>query len=157
MLAASLPDLDGITYILGREAYWSTHHIIGHNILYGILLCGILAAFSRHRIKVFFLYLGLFHLHLVMDLFGSGPGWTISYLWPFNGHGFEINYCWPLYSWQNITAGILFLLWTLFIIRQKKRTPLEIIMPSLDHQIVDFFNKKPEEKNNAAQSSQTDS
>ena len=36
MLAASLPDLDGVTILLGQKAYWATHHIYGHNLLFGL-------------------------------------------------------------------------------------------------------------------------
>jgi hypothetical protein len=42
----------------GWDAYQTYHHKIAH--------------------------LALFHLHLVMDFVGSGPGWGIYYFWPFS-------------------------------------------------------------------------
>lgn len=73
ILAAVLPDLDGIGAILGQEQYWDYHHILGHNLFAGLLFSGILTVFSMHRVKAFLLYIGLFHLHVLMDFFGI---WT---------------------------------------------------------------------------------
>jgi|ERR1051326_6356312 hypothetical protein len=78
MLAASLPDLDGLGILTGQEAYWEYHHVVGHNLPAALLVAGILTFFSTNRRKVFWVYLGLFHLHLVLDYFGSGPGWGRS-------------------------------------------------------------------------------
>ncbi|MFA7231724.1 MAG: metal-dependent hydrolase, partial [Victivallaceae bacterium] len=151
MLAAGLPDLDGITYIFGHEAYWDTHHIMGHNFLFAIIASLILSAFSTSRIKCFSIYIALFHLHLLMDLFGSGMGWGIAYYWPFSKRIVEISYYWELYSWQNILAGIFFIGWTWLIILQKKRTPLEYIMPELDRKLTTFFNKKRTDNTDATE------
>ena len=56
MLAASLPDLDGVTYVLGQNAYWATHHVYGHNLLFALLLSGVLTLFSEHRERCFLIY-----------------------------------------------------------------------------------------------------
>ena len=32
MLAASLADVDGLSRVLGQEAYWKYHHTLGHNL-----------------------------------------------------------------------------------------------------------------------------
>ena len=42
----------------------------------------------------------------------------------------------PLTAWQNITAAFLLLLWTVWIGYRRKRTPLELLMPSLDRRLV---------------------
>src|ERR1700683_4796818 len=82
MIVASVADIDGITLLLGQEAYWNYHHTFGHNLFCGLLASTLLAAFSSHRVKAFVLYLALFHLHLYMDYWGSGVDWHIHYLWP---------------------------------------------------------------------------
>lgn len=132
MAAATLPDLDGITYIAGEEWYWRTHHILAHNLPFGVLLSGVLTLFSRHRLIAFPLYLALFHLHLVMDYFGSGEGWTMAYFWPFSQHEFGSALAWPLMSWQNYLAFVLLLLWTVLIARTRRRTPLELLAPRFE-------------------------
>jgi inner membrane protein len=132
MLAASLPDCDGLGLLFGQEAYWDYHHVLAHNLLVAVLLSLALTGFSRHKLKCFAIYLGLFHLHLLMDYFGSGEGWGVLYFWPFGRDSYESEHCWGLYSWQNLSFGAFFLLWTLLIAAVKKRTPLEWLMPGLD-------------------------
>jgi hypothetical protein len=90
----------------------------------------------------FALYLSLVHLHLLMDSFGSGIGWTITYLWPFSSREFYNNWCWDFFSWQNQLAGLAFIAWTIVIAAVQRRTPLEVPMPSLDRQIVDWLRRR---------------
>ena len=136
MLAASLADLDGLGILLGQEAYWNYHHKLGHNLLYGVLLCGGLAIFATRRLLGFAVCLALYHLHLILDYYGSGPGWGIPYLWPFSQCEWRNDAAWPFYSWQNISAFAVLFLWTLWIARRRGRTPLEAMMPRLDQQLV---------------------
>lgn len=140
MLAASLPDLDGVTYVLGQNAYWATHHVYGHNLLFALLLSGVLTLFSEHRKRCFPIYLLLVHLHFAMDLLGSGEGWTIPYLWPFHDWELAIS-AWDFDSWQNKAAGLAFLLWCLGIAVFQRRTIFEWIMPGLDRQLAAYFSK----------------
>jgi hypothetical protein len=77
----------------------------------------------------------VYHLHLLMDYYGSGPGWGIPYFWPLSPREWRSENAWPFYSWQNITAFAALLLWTLWIARRFGRTPLEAIMPKLDRQL----------------------
>lgn len=145
-LSATLPDFDGLGIILGQDTYWKFHHVLGHNLLFSVLLTVFLVYFSEHKGRTLLLYFGLTQLHMVMDLFGSGELWSLSYLWPFSSKEFDNNsfgipWSWGLYSWQNLLAGALLIIWTVLVIRYKRRTPLEIIMPNLDRQLVEFFNK----------------
>lgn len=146
MLAASLPDIDGlgaIAKIWGNDDwYWDYHHKLGHNLLFGLVTSAILALFSRHRWKAAAMYVALFHLHLLMDYYGSGEGWAIDYYWPFSNDVWMNPNPWALTSWQNYTAAGLLLLWTLGIILLKRRSPLEAPMPSLDRQIVALFTRR---------------
>ncbi len=141
MLAAGLPDLDGVTYVFGDEAYWATHHVYGHNLLFALLLSGVLTTFCTHKIKCFLLFLALVHLHLVMDLLGSGEGWTIPYWLPFNGTEYAWSFGWDLNALQNKLAGLFFLLWCVGIAIYCGRTPLEWFMPKLDAQLVALARK----------------
>jgi hypothetical protein len=136
MLAASVQDMDGIGIVFGQKYYWDWHHIAGHNLTFGIILTAIMVIFSTHRLAAFFIYLGLFHLHLLLDYLGSGELWTIDYLYPFGKLELLFPYAWALFSWQNITAGFLMLSWVVLIAGYKKRTPLEMIMPGLNTQLV---------------------
>jgi hypothetical protein len=142
MLAATLADLDGLGILFGQEAYRNYHHKLGHNLWYGLVLCAALVVFARHRLLVFPDCLALFHLHLLMDYYGSGPGWGIPYLWPLSPREWRTPDAWPFYSWQNISAFGALLVWTLWIIRRLRRTPLEAIMPALDRKLVDALGRR---------------
>jgi hypothetical protein len=141
MLAASLPDIDGLAILGGWGNYQDWHHVIAHNILFCVLATGVMTGFSKHRLKAFFIYIGLFALHMILDMFGSGMGWYLYFYWPFSMEKFYTNYGWEFFSWQNQLAGFLFLLWTIAIIFCRKRTPLEYIMPRLNRRLVVFFLK----------------
>lgn len=140
MIAATLPDLDGVGIVAGDAAYQRWHHVACHNLPFCILVSVTLAAFGRRawpaRLGLAVFYAGLFHLHLLMDYFGSGPGWPIVYFWPFNDFRLVNWNAWELSSWQNTTAAAALLLATVWIGWRFKRTPLEVLMPSLDQKLV---------------------
>jgi hypothetical protein len=94
MAAATVADLDGVTYLFGQNAYWDYHHVVCHNLLFAVLVSAGFAAFSAYRLWSFFVYLLAAHLHLVLDYYGSGPGWPIAYGWP----------VWAR-DWKNPDAG----------------------------------------------------
>ena len=145
VMAASLADLDGLTIALGQEAYWYTHHVLGHNLAYGLVLSALLAAFTTRGLRTtgFVLYLALYHLHLVMDYYGSGPGWGIAYLWPFSPVQWRRADAWAFYSWQNISAAGAMVAWAVLVVYLRGRTPLEAVMPNLDRQLVGLLGARP--------------
>jgi inner membrane protein len=143
MVAASVPDLDGLSIIGGTNAYMDYHHKICHNVPFGVVACTLLWIFSGRRFGALILYLALFHLHLVMDFFGSGPGWGIFYFWPFSQWSADNwRYSWEFTSWQNTTTAAVFLLWTIAIAIVRGRTPLEVPMANLDRQLVEWFRRR---------------
>jgi hypothetical protein len=137
MIAASAADIDGISILFGIQAYWNWHHTFGHNVFTGILISAAAACFTpRRRRATFLLCILLFHLHLVMDYYGSGPNWHIHYLWPMKAMTIRNPYAWEFYSWQNMLCFLVLLIWTIWIAHRYRRTPLECLMPSLDRQLV---------------------
>ena len=73
MAAASLADVDGLSYAFGADAYMDYHHVLGHNAAFavGIAVIFTFIATPAHRIVIFVLCLTLAHLHLVLDYFGE--------------------------------------------------------------------------------------
>ena len=121
-VAGIAPDLDGIGLLwdlTSRQAgqplaLWSRfHHILGHNIAFGLFLVMVTFFCATRRVAACLAVLALFHLHLLCDLLGSrGPDeiWSIPYLLPFSHAGDLVwSKQWPLNSWQNfvITIGAL--------------------------------------------------
>lgn len=152
MVSAGILDIDGLGILISQDAYDDYHHVLGHNLLFGVIIALILTFFSSHKKKCFFIYLALFHLHILMDLFGSGELWTISYFEPFFDYKLYSEFNWALYSWQNMVVNAIVLLWTIALIVTKQRTPLEYIMPKLDKKwssaIVSFSRKATNAKRN---------
>lgn len=142
MLAASLADIDGLGLLIRQDLYEEYHHVLAHNLWFALMIAATLTVFSTHRIKAFVMFLVLAHLHLILDYLGSGPGWTIPYLWPMEELLFENPHAWPLASWQNFLAGAGFLAWVMVIAVRKRRTPLENIAPRMDAQIVQRFGRR---------------
>src|SRR2546423_971565 len=140
MIAASAADLDAISIFFGQEAYWDYHHLLGHNLPSALLTAIVLAVFSQHRLKAFLIYFALFHLHLLLDYFGSGPGWPIHYGWPIARWTWVNPNGWEFYSWQNTSAAGAFLAWTAWFVFARRRTPLEAIVPSLDRKFVQWID-----------------
>lgn len=144
MIAGTIPDLDGIgivgDFLLGHDEptwYWAMHHKVGHGVFAAVVVCGLLTLFTRHyRGRALLAYLAAFHLHLLLDYFGSGPHWDVYYVWPISNVGFVSPHAWPLSSWQNILVALQLLCWTIYIAWRYQRTPLEIIAPSLDQRWV---------------------
>jgi hypothetical protein len=148
MIAASAPDLDGLGIVVSQHWYARLHHVLGHNLFFAVIVSLVLAILSPRKVLGFVLYCGLFHLHLFMDYWGSGRDWGICYWWPFRaagpGNWWMNPYGWDFYSWQNISAAFLLLLWTVGIAYYRKRTPLELLMPSLDRRLVGLPPEKHE-------------
>ena len=139
VLASSLPDLDGLGLIWSQEAYFAVHHVWGHNVFVGTLGCLLLSLWSDHRKRSFLLGLLVFHLHLLMDFFGSGEGWGIAYFWPVSEHHFLTEAAWSLGGWQNYLALAVLAVGSFVILRTRRRTPLEILAPVLDRAFVNVF------------------
>ena len=154
MVAAGIPDVDGLGILVSQDAYDDYHHVLGHNLLFGLIVVLILTSFSSHKKKSFLIYLALFHLHILMDLFGSGELWTISYFWPFSNYALYSEFNWALYSWQNMIVNAFVVIWTVVLIVSKKRTPLEYLMPELDkkwsEKIAVFFQKSKRKENSGS-------
>lgn len=139
VLAASLPDLDGLGLLWSADAYRAVHHIWGHNLVAALILSLVLSSLSDHKRLCFPLCLALFHLHLLMDFYGSGRGWGIAYWWPFSDRYYETEQAWSLGGWQNYLSLAGLVLWSWFIMRTRGRTPFEFIAPVADRAFLSVF------------------
>jgi membrane-bound metal-dependent hydrolase YbcI (DUF457 family) len=116
VLAGAVPDLDGVGILWSEPAYVATHRIVGHSLASGLAIVAVTALVSNARWATAALAALAFHLHLVLDLVGTG-GLPIQYLWPFSAA--ELSYAgrWHLASWPNAAvmgltlAGVVFLVW----------------------------------------------
>ena len=140
-LAGVAPDLDG----LGIAVDWITaqassptnlwgqyHHVIGHNLGFGLILTGAALAAARRRHLTAWLVLVSFHLHLIGDLVGArgpdGEQWPFSYLAPFSDAWMWVwSGQWPLNAWPNIALTLALLLVVFYVAWRRGASPLEMI------------------------------
>lgn len=116
--AGLLPDIDGAGVLIdlargGDAEYFSAfHHILGHNMLAGLLMTGALAACATRRARVAAVSAVLFFLHILCDIVGSrgpdGEPWAIPWLYPFDG-GSVLTWSgqWEVNAWPNIILTII--------------------------------------------------
>lgn len=134
-LAGVAPDLDGLSLLGGEDLYGAWHHVLFHGYLGAAIVTGACAAFARRRGQVALLALLAFHLHLLCDLAGSGPGWPIYYFWPTSRHEWFWGGQWDLASWQNTVIGLGATLLGLACALRWRRTPVELLSPRWDTQV----------------------
>jgi inner membrane protein len=133
MLAASLADLDGGGIFFSGRAFTRWHHVLGHNVFYGLVLAALCArlAVAGRRVGVGVLCFALFHLHLAMDYWGSGQGWGIAYWWPFKDDMIFNLHSWELVSWQNTVTTVVLLVWAVALAWWRGPWPTEMCLARL--------------------------
>ncbi len=149
-VAGAASDLDGfgvIAEIFTRGSDnplpWLSeyHHVLGHNLAFGLLVAGASALVATRRWKTAGLALLAFHLHLLGDLIGArGPDgyqWPIPYLLPLsNAWQWTWGGQWALNAWPNILITVAALGVTLTLAWQRGYSPLEMVSLSLDGHFV---------------------
>ena len=94
-LSAMSPDIDalgGIVDLVARVAGHPTnyfgeyHHIIGHNIGFGLLITAICGAVAINKLRTAAFVLLSFHIHLLCDILGARgpaePAYPDGFQWP---------------------------------------------------------------------------
>jgi len=133
VVAAGLaPDLDGLSLLGGVESYGRWHHLLFHGAVGAAVTAAACAALGRSRAKVAALAVVAFHLHLLCDLAGSGPGWPLWYFWPFDRTEWMWGGQWDLASWQNTAIGLGATLLCLLSALVVRRTAVELFSPRAD-------------------------
>ncbi|MGD9088598.1 MAG: metal-dependent hydrolase [Desulfobacterales bacterium] len=155
-LASIAPDFDGagiVVELATRESstpllWWSDyHHVLGHNLAFGLMAFLAAALLARRRLLTAFLSLFVIHLHLFCDLIGSrGPDgfqWPIPYFYPFLPKvEFVWAHQWALNAWPNFVITIVLLSATFIMAWKKGISPLEIISKRADQLFVSAFRKR---------------
>ena len=147
MAAGIAPDVDALSLLGGTEAYSRYHHVLFHGYAGALITAALCAAFARKRLAVAALALVAFHLHLLCDLAGSGPGWGLSYFWPTSSQEWFWTGQWGLASWQNSIIGMSVTVATLACALVFRRTFVEVFSLRADAKVVEalrlrFLKKK---------------
>jgi inner membrane protein len=155
-LAAVAPDLDGlgiIAELLTRDSshpllwYSQYHHVLGHNLMFGLLLACIGFFLSIRKWTTAALVLVSFHLHLFCDLIGSrspdGYQWPIAYLWPLS-HSWPWTWDgqWELNAWPNFVITGVGLLVMFLLAWRRGYSPLEMVSSSANASFVRTLRRR---------------
>lgn len=155
-LAGVAPDLDGLGVIpelltrnTAHPLLWFSeyHHVLTHNLLFGLLLAGIGFLAAARRFKVALLVLLAFHLHLLCDLVGArGPDgmvWSVPYFLPFTERW---QWAWQgqgaLNAWPNLLITILALGATFCLAWRRGYSPLEMVSTAADQAFVRALRRR---------------
>ncbi|HJU83527.1 MAG TPA: metal-dependent hydrolase [Holophagaceae bacterium] len=153
-LVGVIPDLDGLGVVAdvldhGRTEYYATyHHLLGHNLLFGLLVSGLAALLARRgRGRVFALALLAFHFHLLFDLMGSrgadGYQWPIPYLVPLMPKvELAWRHQWLFNGWQNLVILGALLVWAFLLAARNRRSLIEVISPGLEREVFKAVNQR---------------
>ncbi len=138
-LAGAAPDLDGLTFLAGGEAFYRYHHILFHNIgsVLGVAL--LTAPLLRRRPMVWLLIVFAFAMHMVEDFITSS--WDMFPWNPLSPAAVNLTDALPAWAVQGIfqTLGVVFILgMTIRFYLRYHRTPLEILSPALDRLVVNY-------------------
>ena len=155
-LAGVAPDLDGlgaIPEILTRHSahplnwFSEYHHLLGHNLGFGLAVTGASFLLARQRWKTAALAFVTFHLHLLCDVMGArgpeGEQWPIPYLLPFSrAWQWTWQGQWSLNGWQNfaITGAALGLMF--YLAWSRGYSPLEMVSLRADGAFVGALQKR---------------
>jgi inner membrane protein len=149
-LASFVPDLDAtglVAELATRNSptpllWWSDyHHLLGHNLAFGLIICLASFAVARRRVMTAVLSLAVFHLHLLCDLVGSrgpdGHDWPLPYLFPFV-KDLEISWSgqWALNAWPNLGLTVSLLILTFYLAWRRGFSPLGIVSQRADQAFV---------------------
>lgn len=140
--AGLAPDLDGLTLLAGEEWYGRYHHVLFHGYVGALITTAVCAALARQRAWVAGLSLAAFHLHLLCDLAGSGPGWPIHYWWPNSMREWFWQGQWDLASWQNSLIGLAATLACLACALPLRRTFVEVFSARWDVEVVRTLRRR---------------
>lgn len=153
-LVGLAPDLDSLGVVcdlsnawLGRPAtdlYGTLHHWVMHGAAAGLLLSGLAAAAAQDKVRVGWLALVAFHLHLLADVVGSrGPDpsegiWPVYYWGPFTDQAgvWVWSGQWALNGWQNVSLTIALLMWVFYLAWSRGRSPLAPWAPKAHRALV---------------------
>ena len=156
-LAGVAPDLDGLGIIIdyakgafasGQFYYYPQyHHLLSHG-LEGAVVCSILmAVMARRHLRVFWLAMLTFHLHLLFDLVGSrGPDkgdiWPIFYFAPSSQNPMWMwKHQWPLDGWQNWVITMVLFVWALWLAVKKGDSFIGVFNHRFDQVFVGVLRK----------------
>jgi len=155
-LSGIIPDIDSFGIVAEQLTknsehpllWWSDyHHILGHNIGFGLLMALGVSLMAKQKFKTTGLAILCFHLHLLCDIIGArGPDgyqWPIPYLLPFsNAVQIVWKYQWEINAWPNVLITLLALLVAFFYAWKQGYSVLGLLSKKIDRIFVEALQNR---------------
>lgn len=138
-VAAVLPDIDALPYVLGPRYYELYHHTFGHNLLLWFLF----SAYATYKLRSWkggILTFVAFGSHLITDAYFSG--WPLYLYWPFSRQGFMVDGAVSLSHPINIHLMYVGFIVVILLAACRKRTPIELFSPRLDQLLISALARR---------------
>ncbi len=155
-LAGVVPDVDGLGIVadlVTRNSaaaldWWGRfHHVLAHNLGFGLLVMAAAWAVAARRTRVALLAGLSFHLHLLGDLAGSrgpdGDPWPIPYLLPFSD-AWQLTWQgqWELNAWPNFAITAVLLGLSFHLAWRRGFSPVELFSRRADRAFVETLRAR---------------
>jgi len=151
-----IPDVDGLGLAADlltagssqpTDLWGEYHHVLGHNLGFGLLCTGFAFALARRRARTGTLALLSFHLHLLGDLVGArgpdGEQWPFSYLSPFSDAWIWVwSGQWALNAWPNFALTLALLFLALRCAWRHGYSPLELLSRRADAEVANALRQR---------------
>ena len=137
--ASALPDLDAATYLFGVTAYKDWHHVLGHNVLLGVLI-GLAAGLHARGWKTGLLAGLCFGAHLLCDMKLSD--WGVALAWPFSRHIYELHPNYGIGASINLWLVALAHVVVVPLAMIRGVTPFDLLSPRLDRFVMNLFRRR---------------
>lgn len=145
-LAATIPDIDALTYLGGQAFYEHWHRTFGHNAFLGLFVTAMAVRAhgdrppARRAIVAAAVALS-FASHLLAD--AAMTQYEVFLWWPLSRHGYLIDNAHEIGDalHTKIYYGMFVVL--LLIAVWKKITPADIVSPRLDRLLINAFRARP--------------
>ena len=138
-LASVAPDLDGLSIILGTDAFRTYHHLIFHNLLSLSVMTSLVAVLTRSGKATLAAFLGV-TLHFACDFVASD--WTLYLFEPFWDLRLNLTAVLPswmvVYLFQGLGTIVVFGL-VVWVAWRRERTFLEVFIRRGDLLMVRWF------------------
>lgn len=142
VIAAMAPDLDSFGLLFGWDMYERFHHVLLHNLPFGVVVTAISARWIGWRPLPLVLVFLAFVSHLVGDYFGSGAGWGIQPYLPFS----SVEYVYTMTPRDilvpNLIVTVVAVVAALVIAVRCGRTPLEFVHSRAERAVVETIQRR---------------
>ncbi len=138
-IAGIVPDLDGLTILLGPSSYWGLHHTFGHSLFSLPVIAVGIGIFGQNKLlTMLFCFLAAF-AHVVIDIFGSKP---VHVLWPIYPDWAPIDSANPfvIFPVEFITPFVM-IAWSIAVYKRRGISILEIFGSQIERRLYGWLEK----------------